>query len=138
MNRKHLTWLAVPPLTLAVLGGSIATAAWLNSGSGTATIGTVTVNPDLMSGSGSGLAPGTSVPVVVTVTNHNAYAEHLISITGGTSSNGDVTLAGGTYSGVTIAANGTVNETLQATMVSSPSGSPGDVYSIAMTASLGS
>src|SRR5260370_25350740 len=113
MNRKPLAWLAVPQLPVAVLVGSIATAAWLNSGSGTATIGTVTVNPDLMAGSGSGLAPGTSVPVVVTVTNHNAYAEHLISITGGTSSNGDVTLAGGPYSRGTSAANLTGSRSLQ-------------------------
>jgi hypothetical protein len=141
-GNKKLYWLAVPPLTLGALGLSVAGANWLNSGSGTAGVSTENLTADSVSGTGSGLYPGATVPVTVTVTDKNSYAEQLISITGGQASgtNGaDVSIAGATYAAGTqiVPANGSITVTLQATMVAQPAGNPGDTYSVPLTASLG-
>jgi hypothetical protein len=65
-----------------VLGAIGAYAYWTTggSGSGTATAGTTTDNLTIASPSVTGITPGSSTPVTVTVTNPNSYSVHVDTV----------------------------------------------------------
>ena len=144
VSKRAALYLAIPPLALGVAGLSVAGAAWLNSGTGTATISSSAPVLDSLAGAGSGLYPGvTALPVSVTLTNHNSWSEKIVSpglltgtVTDTTHAAGstDVTLTCPASIGTVLAPGAnTINCT--AAMVSNPLGSSGDSYSVAVTVS---
>jgi hypothetical protein len=144
-SKKVLAGLAVLPIGGALFAGSLAMANWANTGSGSSTVVTTQPVADTMTGTNTGIYPGDSFSFVVTIHNSNSYSEHLASITvthvvdtTTAAGDSDVAIAGATYTTPVqvVPANGTLNETLTATMISAPLGNPGDTYTATTTATL--
>jgi hypothetical protein len=144
-NRKRLAVLGGVLLVLA--GAGVAFAAYLSTGTGTGeTTSSVAVNSTISSSSrGTALYPGASTPYTVTINNPNPYPVKVVSITASTSDAagtcpaGTVTSPGLTNPPGTIAANGTADYTLTATMIKDPDNScQGKTFSMPLNANLAS
>lgn len=87
MRNRKLVIVAVAALSVALVGGSIAWAAWSSSASGTGTANSTTsVNSTITpNGTGNVLYPGAVASYDVTVNNPNQYPVKVTSISAGSS-----------------------------------------------------
>ena len=126
-TRRYLTLISsMTAITVVGVGISFAAAGWLSSGDGNATAnGAASAPVPVVAAlsSGTALTPGASTPVTINVTNNDATAATVLSVTAGSSAlvgtcaAGTVTTAALGLQGATIPAGGTVSYTLTATMI---------------------
>lgn len=134
-------------IALACVAG-VAFAAFLSSGSGTATGESTTAVSSTItpSGGGTGLYPGATTTTTVTVNNPNQYPVQVASISAGSSQTtsgncpaGSVTTAGLSNPPGVIAPGDTRTYTLTAKMIANPDNScQGQTFTLPLTASLAS
>lgn len=134
-------------LAILVIGGGIALAAYLSSGTGTGeTTSSVAVNSTISPNTpGAQLFPGSTTAYTVTINNPNPYPVKVVSISASSSAAsgacpaGTITSTGATNPSGTIAANGTGNHPLTATMVNDPDNAcQGKTFTMPLTAQLAS
>lgn len=145
-NRKRLAVLGGVLLVLA--GAGVAFAAYLSSGTGSGTTtSSVAVNSTISSNTpGAQLYPGSTSTYTVTINNPNPYPVKVTGIsasssdkTSGNCPAGTVTSPAVTSPTGTIAANGTGNYSLVATMSADPDNScQGQTFTMPLTAQLAS
>jgi len=80
ISPKRIVVGAVVAVLLSGVVGAYAFWTTGGSGSGTATAGTTTNNLTIASSSVTGVTPGSSTPVTVTVTNPNSYSVHVDTV----------------------------------------------------------
>ena len=130
-TRRYLTLISsMTAITVVGVGISFAAAGWLSAGDGNATAnGAASAPVPVVAAlsSGTALTPGASTPVTINVTNNDATAATVLSVTAGSSAlvgtcaAGTVTTAALGSQGTTIPAGGTVSYTLTATMAGTAS-----------------
>jgi hypothetical protein len=145
-NKKRLAVLG-GALAIFVVGGGIALAAYLSSGTGTGeTTSSVAVNSTITPNDrGAQLYPGSTTTYTVTINNPNPYPVTVTSISSSSSTAvggcpaGTITSAGVTSPTGTIAANGSASYPLTAKMAADPDNScQGKTFTMPLTAQLAS
>ncbi|MGW4210215.1 hypothetical protein ACWEIJ_19660 [Lentzea sp. NPDC004789] len=114
----------IAAVAVVAVGGGVAYAAWSSTGSGTGTVtSTTSANSAITPVSGSGLYPGVTVDVVVSIDNPNSYpvkvtsiADSSSSVNGGCAAGTVTTSSTGTDFTPVVAAHGSQQYTLKAKM----------------------